>query len=331
MAFENTELFEHIAEQAIKKYDFPNSSRAKILQFSENATYLVYDSITQENLGALRISRPGYHTLEELKSEITWLKQIKNDTPVVVANPLKGIDGSSIQSIQGADGREYHCIMTEFLTGTTPDENDEPVAVKQFAALGETTAYLHRHTQRWKGTVNLQRIHWTYHNMVGDTPVWGRWQAAKDLTPEMTVTLTRTTDIIKKRLECYGRNDDNYGLIHADLRLANLLMEGEEIKVIDFDDCGFGWYLHDLASSVSFIETKPIVPELIDSWLEGYRKILPFHEKDFKEIDTFIMQRRLQLMAWLASHEESTPVKELSVGFTEGTMELAERYLQIFG
>lgn len=331
MAFENTELFACIADQAIKKYDFPDSARAKLLQFSENATYLIYDSITQESLGALRISRPGYHTLEELKSELIWLKQINDDTPVVVANSLKGIDGSSIQSVPGADGREYHCIMTEFLTGTIPDENDEPAAVKQFEVLGQTTAYLHRHTQLWKEAANLQRIHWTYDNMIGAAPVWGQWQAAKDLTPQMMVTLTRASEVIKKRLECYGRDENNYGLIHADLRLANLLMEEEKIKVIDFDDCGFGWYLQDLASSVSFIETKPIVPELIGSWLEGYRKVLPFCEKDYKEIDTFIMQRRLQLMAWLASHEDSTPVKELSVGFAEGTMELAERYLGIFG
>ena len=48
-------------------------------------------------------------------------------------------------------------------------------------------------------------------------------------------------------------------------------------------------------------------------------------------IDTFIMMRRLQLTAWLASHQESGPVAELSVGWMDGTMELAERYLRLFG
>ena len=49
------------------------------------------------------------------------------------------------------------------------------------------------------------------------------------------------------------------------------------------------------------------------------------------EIDTFIMMRRMQLMAWIASHLDSDPVKDLSVGFTKGTMELADRYLRLFG
>lgn len=331
MAFENTKLFDKIAEYAIQKYDFPVSATAKLLQFSENATYLVYDSRTKEKLGVLRISRPGYHTLKELESEVTWLKQLEDYTPLVVAKLLKGSDGQRIQIMIGPDNREYYCMIAEFLTGTAPDENDEAATVRQFVSLGEITAYLHRQTKIWNGVASLQRIHWTYDNMIGATPVWGPWQAAKDLTPEMITMLTRTSAVIKKRLERYGRNDNNYGLIHGDLRLANLLIEGDQMKIIDFDDCGFGWYLHDMAASLSFIEHKKIVPELISSWLDGYRRVLPFTDTELKEADTFIMQRRLQLMAWIASHEESTPVKELSMGFTDGTMELAERYLGLFG
>ena len=137
--------------------------------------------------------------------------------------------------------------------------------------------------------------------------------------------------IIKKRLERYGKTEDNYGLIHADLRLANLLLEEDQIKVIDFDDCGFGWHLHDLASALSFIEEKPIVPKLVNAWLDGYKKVLPFTDTDFEEIDTFIMMRRMQLTAWLASHRESGPVAELSRGWMDGTIELAERYVRLFG
>lgn len=331
MAFENTKLFDKIAEYAIQKYDFFPSATVKLLQFSENATYLVYDSTTKENLGVLRISRPGYHTLRELKSEVIWLKQLEDYTPLVVAKLLKGSDGQRIQIIIGPDNREYYCIIAEFLTGTAPDEKDEAATVKQFVNLGEITAYLHRQTKIWNGVASLQRIHWTYDNMIGATPVWGPWQAAKDLTPEMITMLTRTSAVIKKRLERYGKNDNNYGLIHGDLRLANLLIEGDQMKIIDFDDCGFGWYLHDMAASLSFIEDKKIVPELINSWLDGYRRVLPFTDTELKEVATFIMQRRLQLMAWIASHAESTPVKELSIGFTDGTMELAERYLGLFG
>lgn len=331
MIYENIELFQQIADKAIEKYDVPIKACARLMQFSENATYLIYEENSGQELGVLRISRPGYHTIEELEAEIVWIQEIRKTTDLHVTKPITGKDGEYIQRIVAADSKEYFCIMTQYLTGITPDENDERAVKKQFNQLGEITAKLHRQTQMWNGAKKLQRIHWSYDNMIGATPIWGKWQAAADLTQEMIKTLTQTSQVIKKRLEQFGRTKDNYGLIHADLRLANLVVESEQVKIIDFDDCGFGWHLHDLASAMSFIETKPIMPELVEAWLTGYRKILPLNDIECREIGTFIMQRRLQLMAWMASHSESTPVQKLNDGFTEGTVELAETYLRKFG
>lgn len=331
MAYENIELFQQIAGKAIEKYNFPVRVCARLLQFSENATYLIHEQESGGEFAVLRISRPGYHRIEELKAEIVWLQQIRQTTDLCVTKPIAGKNGEYIQRVVGADSKEYFCIMTEYLTGAAPDENDECAAKKQFTQLGEITAKLHRQTQMWSGAGKLQRIHWSYDNMIGATPVWGQWQAAADLTQGMIRTLTRTSEIIKKRLEQFGRTRDNYGLIHADLRLANLVIEGEQMKIIDFDDCGFGWHLHDLASAMSFIEAKLIMPELVEAWLNGYCKIRPLSLRECREIDTFIMQRRMQLMAWMASHSESTPVQKLNEGFTEGTVELAEKYLGKFG
>lgn len=331
MAFENTQLFDQLATDVLNKYGWQDTDESKLIVLSENATYMIKNKETGAKEGVLRISRPGYHTLDELKSEMKWLKQINDYTPIIVANPIKGLDGKEVQIVKGNDGNDYYCVVCEFLAGDAPDENNEARMVKQFVYLGETTAYLHRQTEIWNGTAKLDRIEWTYDTIIGEHAAWGRWQEFKDMTPEAIQMLEKVSTIIKKRLERYGKNENNYGLIHADLRLANLLLEGEQIKVIDFDDCGFGWHLHDLASALSFIEDKPIVPKLVNAWLDGYRKVLPFTDTDFEEIDTFIMMRRLQLTAWLASHKESGPVAELSIGWMDGTIELAERYLRLFG
>lgn len=331
MAFENTRLFDDIAQDVLKNYGWQDSDESKLIVLSENATYMVNNKESGEHDGVLRISRPGYHTLNELNSEMKWLKQINEYTPLLVANPIKGLDGKNVQIVKGEDGRDYYCVICEYLPGEAPDENNEEQMVKQFSYLGETTAYLHRQTEIWNGTERLERMEWTYDNIIGETPAWGRWQDFEGMTPEAEELFTKVSRIIKKRLKRYGKNENNYGLIHADLRLANLLLEEDQIKVIDFDDCGFGWHLHDLASALSFIEDKPIVPKLVNAWLDGYKKVLPFTDTDFEEIDTFIMMRRLQLMAWLASHKESGPVAELSVGYMDGTIGLAQRYLRLFG
>lgn len=325
------ELFNKIATLALKNYGMEQTDEVSMIVLSENATYMVKNKKTGAKDGVMRVSRPGYHTLDELNSEMKWLRQINEYTPLIVANPLKGLNGQNIQVVTGPDKQNYFCVICEFLSGISPDENNEEQMVKQFKYLGETTAYLHRQTEIWNGTKKLNRIDWTFDNIIGKTPKWGDWRKFPDMTPEAQAYLEEIVQIIEKRLMRYGKNENNYGLIHADLRLANLLIEGEQIKVIDFDDCGFGWHLHDLASALSFIEEKPIVPKLVNAWLSGYKKVLPFTDTDFEEIDTFIMMRRLQLTAWLGSHQQSGPVAELSIGWMNGTLELAERYKRLFG
>jgi len=70
------------------------------------------------------------------------------------------------------------------------------------------------------------------------------------------------------------------------------------------------------------------VPELREAWLEGYRSVAPLDAADEAELDTFVMLRRLLLVAWIGSHHTfATEAAELGAGFTAGTCALAERYL----
>jgi len=114
------------------------------------------------------------------------------------------------------------------------------------------------------------------------------------------------------------------------MRLANLLVEGPEVTVIDFDDCGFSWYMYDLGSSLSFIEDHPRVPEMIDAWVRGYRSEAPLSREDEAELPTFVLFRRLLLVSWIGSHAETTLAQEMGEEFTQISCELAEDYLMRF-
>ena len=50
-----------------------------------------------------------------------------------------------------------------------------------------------------------------------------------------------------------------------------------------------------------------------------------------EEIPTFIMLRRLLLVAWIGSHAETDLAKSLGEPYTEGSCGLAEAYLSKFG
>jgi Ser/Thr protein kinase RdoA (MazF antagonist) len=139
--------------------------------------------------------------------------------------------------------------------------------------------------------------------------------------------LTRLDDVLRARLAAFGTGPERYGLVHADTRLANLLVHEGSVSVIDFDDSGFGWYLYDLGTSVSFFEHAPEVPVLVDSWLDGYHRSGELSAADQAEIWTFIMFRRLLLVAWIGSHRGVDIAAELGAGYTRGSCDLAESYL----
>ncbi len=70
------------------------------------------------------------------------------------------------------------------------------------------------------------------------------------------------------------------------------------------------------------------MPELEAAWVEGYRSVAPLTAEDEAELATFVMLRRLLLVAWIGSHHTfATEAAELGAGFTAGTCELAEAYL----
>lgn len=323
---QNNDITDFLAGKALEMSGIAQTYTTKLLQVSENITYAAFKNDDPGQKMILRINRPGYHSAGELEGEIEWMRRIRAETPLIVPTAIPGADGALIHSIS-VGNTCYSCVFFEFLSGKTPDAGDMPKALEYFYKLGKATAILHRQVRSWSENEKIKRFEWDCGSMIGRAGRWGYWKSAKDLTPYIENLLERTCGVIKKRLSSYGKGAGRFGLIHADLRLANLLVEDDTIKIIDFDDCGYGWFLHDLAAAVSFIETEPGTPELISAWIDGYGKVSALSTTDIGEIGTFIMQRRIQLMAWLASHTSSHGVKKLNEGFTQGTAAMAERYL----
>jgi Ser/Thr protein kinase RdoA (MazF antagonist) len=89
--------------------------------------------------------------------------------------------------------------------------------------------------------------------------------------------------------------------------------------------------MYDAATPVSFYEHEPQVPDLIEAWKKGYRRVIDLSNADEIEIPTFIMLRRLLLVAWIGSHSETDLAKSMGLPYTEGTVGLCEDYLRKFG
>jgi Ser/Thr protein kinase RdoA (MazF antagonist) len=312
-----------IAKAAVGLYDLPSGSTGVMVNLSENVTYRIDDSLTSRRW-ALRIHREGYHSRSAIASELAWLTSLRNDGAVITPRPVKGCDGELVQIVfNPVLAQPRHVVLFEWESGVEPTENDPAV----FEILGETTARMHAHAQAWRHPPWFQRHTWDFETSLGSKPHWGSWRNGVAVTPEKERLFSRTVESIRRRLERFGKEPGRFGLIHCDMRLANLLLDGSTIKVIDFDDCGFSWLLYDCATAVSFFEHKPEVPELLNAWVRGYRRRLALAPEDEMEIPTFVMLRRLVLVAWIGSHAETDLAKSMGEQYTNDSLLLCDRYL----
>lgn len=325
---EQVALLDGLARQSLPLWGLDPRAGTRLVNLSENATYLV------EPPGAgkvvLRIHREGYHSRNAIGCELAWMRALREEAGVITPTPIPGIDGEAIQTgaIAGLP-RQRHMVLFAFIEGEEPDASQDLRA--PFERLGEVSARLHEHVMRWPLPAGFERLHWDDEHIIGGTPNWGDWRAAPAMDEQARALLQRLEDTLKRRLSAFGRAPDRFGLIHADLRLANLLVDADSTRVIDFDDCGFGWFLYDVATTVSFIEDHPEVPAWIDAWLAGYHRVRALSKAEIDEIPTFIMLRRLALLAWIGSHAETDLAKEQGVDFTRVSCALAENYLGRFG
>ena len=318
---------DQLAAAALAAFGLGHVPGLRLVNLSENATYRADDPHSGQGY-ALRICRQGYHDRGAIASELAWLAALRNDGVAITPVPVAGPDGDLIQTItHPALARPRHAVLFKWESGSEPSADTGPA---MFQRLGAIAAGMHAHASTWRRPAGFQRHTWDFDTSLGDTPNWGRWRDGIGLDPPTTALFARTVAAVRRRLERFGMGPERFGLIHADMRLANLLVDGDEVKILDFDDCGFGWHLYDAATAVSFFEHEARVPELMDAWVAGYRTVGDLPDADAAEIPTFVVLRRLILIAWIGSRRETELARGMGADYTASAAGLCESYLTGF-
>lgn len=313
------DAIEPTVRAALPRWGLAPEARLERLSLSENIALRAEDG-THDLV--LRIHRPGYHTRDEIASELQWLQALEGALPV--PRPVRGRNGDLILDVaHGAHA--FHAVAFHYLPGHAPPADaDLPL---WFAQLGTLTARLHAQARTWRRPDGFRRKVWTFDTMIGRAPLWGEWRKGLGLDAQGAAVIARAAGRLERELAALGEEAEEFGLIHGDLRLANLLVDGPRLSLIDFDDCGFSWFLYDFAASVSFMEHDPIVPDLAAAWSEGYRRVAPLSDAQAARLPLFVTLRRILLTAWLASRADTDTARALGPEYTRGTVDICERYL----
>jgi len=310
-----------MAQQALACYPDPLQGQLSLLCRSENATFLLRAAGQRY---ALRLHRGDYHQKADIVSELQWLDALR-ETGIMVPEAVPDKEGEQVLTLRLPDGSERYVVLFHWIEGEMPTTDVDPRAFQQ---LGQITARLHQQSKQWQKPAGFQRIIWDHHTMTSAESHWGRWQDAPNLNPADHGVVEQAIAQVGAAMAQFGKGSDRYGLIHADLRLTNLLLHKGETRVIDFDDCGLGWYLHDLAAAISFVEHHPRAPEWIDHWIRGYEQVAHISDAEMAMLPALLVQRRIQLTAWVGSHAETEMARSLGPEWASHSVRLCRRYLE---
>jgi Ser/Thr protein kinase RdoA (MazF antagonist) len=310
-----------IATDAVKQYSL-DIEQVKFINHGENTTYRLTDSNKVHYL--LRIHRVNYHTKNAIQEELKWLQDIDKDLNLTVPLAIKNTKSKQI-SIQ--DGR-YVTVM-KWIEGRSVKKD---VTHQHIILVAELMVQLHK----TKATAK-ERIYWDTKGLLGSSSRMGNSDKISGLSTIEQTFLASTTKLISRRLSHYETNNKNkMGMIHADLHFGNFFLKSSRMFPIDFDDCGFGFYMYDIAVFfTSLFEkvqmkliTKKEYTQLINSFIEKYNESIPLSDDDLNAIDDLIIARRLLIIQWLNSRDDHPIFMSKLVPFAKKEIKLMRNQLK---
>ena len=312
------------AWQAAPLFDL-EPTNITLLSHSENVVFEV--ALDQGERVALRIHRPGYNSMAELRSEVQWVNSLGAfGIPVPTAHPAA--NGDHYVSVPVA-GEPHHVGVVKWVSGEPiggPTGGEGPKVVVHYSQIGALAAQIRSHHAQWEPPAGFTRRTWDRKGLVGSEPLWGRFWEVGALSDAQRSLFARCRDALTSAFDQMSISADSYGLIHSDLHLGNLMADGPSLTVIDFDDAGYGWFAHELAVALHPVLDEPWEVDARAALLDGYRHVHPLSSEEETNIDTFLTMRSLMIIGWLDARSE-LPIYEHFGELADQAERMARRYL----
>ena len=308
-------------------------SRIEVVAHGENTTFRVIARdgghearpCTGDIAGQylLRVHRPYRHGRDidseaAITSELEWLVALRADTSLSVPDPVRTVrdELTTTATANGVAGSRV-CSLLRWMKGRNHSRSARPVHLHR---LGGVLAELHIHADRWRISDDFVRIRWDHETFFGNTMVYGSVDAvdARKLLPtHLHREFERVAQNVGSLMQQLGEGADVFGLIHADAHLDNVLFDRQQARLIDFDDCGFGYRIYDVAVALWELRHRDDYPAFKEAFVRGYTEHRPLPVEQMEHLDTFIAAREVAFLLWLVGMAETRPAfrDELSAEF----------------
>lgn len=239
---------------------------------------------------ALKIYNPTSRTPLEVQWEIDLtLHLIKNGAPV--AKPVAGMNGRHRQTF-AIEGQDVTAVLFEWATGEKPKSE-----LSTYVLVGEAAARIHNAADTF--TSELPREKYDTYELIDNqlermkTPLEesGQWQRVLDLSERMRRIITNPSL--------------DYGIIHNDLTLDNVHLNGNSLTVFDLDSAAESWRAAEAWGVLRASEDR------FRAWLEGYRSVRDFSRDDENAVAAFGIVEDIRNVVWKLGLAKSSRGKPL--------------------
>jgi Ser/Thr protein kinase RdoA (MazF antagonist) len=313
-----------VGRAALARYGLEDA-RLTLQRYEQNATFRVD---AQGGPYLLRMNRPGVHTADTIGSEVAWLSALRRDTGLGVPEPVAARNGSYVVIARDPGVPEPHvCVLLRWLDGRFVNDRLAPAHMRQVGAL---VGRLQEHVATWRPPAGFLRPRVdTLTNDArvgsfarsaalarrGDDPTAGDADRALQLVEALVsnddaALFARALEAVWATTRTLATVTGAFGLIHGDLHHENFLFHRGEARAIDFDDCGWGFHLYDLAVTLSELENRPRYDQLRDALLEAYAHARPLPADHAIHLSALVVLRRMQILLWILESRDHAAFRD---------------------
>jgi Ser/Thr protein kinase RdoA (MazF antagonist) len=305
--------------------------RLEPLKVRENAVYSVHTP--DHRRAVLRVHRAGYHSDAALHSELAWMQALAA-SGIEVPQPIPSRAGKAFELIHfaGVPGTRqvdvFEWIDGQPLGSVEHGLSGDPANVQRiYATVGQLAARMHNQASTWLPPASFRRHSWCKAGLVGETPLWGRFWDLAGLSPSQRAFFKHLRARLSRDLSRFASTPDRFGLIHADLVPENILVDGDRVRIIDFDDAGFGWHLFEIATSLYFIRRESYYEHAREALIAGYRQHRALPDEHLRLLPMFLAARGTTYLGWIHTRKGEPAAQDLTPRIIDLAIAAAEDYL----
>ncbi|MEZ4681747.1 MAG: phosphotransferase [Caldilineaceae bacterium] len=253
----------------------------------------------------LRVYHPHRHDRNSVEAELVWLDTLAR-AGLPVPKPRTTLDGAYLWQTTSPSDRPYLVSLTAWIAGVILPGAER--TAQHYMAVGTLLGQLHRYTTQWQPPIGFQRpLRCCRHlRSAGGDGADSRGCVA-ERRGELRTDLEAARDRLIDAEGAIGQTPQTYGLIHGDPSFGNLLFCETAPALIDFDDCGFGFYTYDLAVVLAGAWGKADYHENRQALLAGYEAIRPLETRERAAIPTMMAARAASIIFWAAAQAVAHP------------------------